>query len=187
MFSDIVVPCLKGACSKEPDGYLIDEYFSIVGDILTHPKFLEMKNYHHHKMITCHFHSVYVSYMTFLLCSRLGCKTREAVRAALLHDFYLYDWHITKHDTLHAWYHPKMAVLNAEKYIGELSDLQKDMIHSHMWPLHFMPPKSREGMVLTFSDKLCTHMDMYKQSYRFLPVYYQIERRVLLADTDNGC
>lgn len=157
----------------------IEEYIGIVGDILNNPRFSEMKAYHHHKTITCHFHSVYVSYLTFRLSSALGCSTEEATRAALLHDFYLYDWHITKHDTLHAWYHPRMAVLNAEEYVGALSDKQKSMIKRHMWPLYLLPPDSKEGMILTLVDKYCTNMDMFKQSYKFLPIYFEIDKERL--------
>lgn len=160
----------------------IEMYCNTVGDILAHPKFEEMKKYRHHKTITCHFHSVFVSFLTFKISTLLGCNAEEATRAAILHDFYLYDWHITKHDTLHAWYHPRMAVLNAEEYIGMLTDRQKNMIISHMWPMHLLPPKSKEGMILTLVDKYCTNMDMFKQSYKFLPIYFAVEREI----TDNA-
>lgn len=149
----------------------IDGYILVVGDILNHEKVIEMKKYNHHKYIDCHFHSVFVSYITYKVSTMLSCNVREATRAALLHDFYLYDWHITKHDELHAWYHPKMAKLNAEKYFGHLSPMQSDMILSHMWPLHVMPPKSKEGMILTFADKYCTNFDLVGASDKFRAVY----------------
>ena len=79
-----------------------------------------------------------------------------------------------------------MAVLNTEKYVGHLNDKQKNMILSHMWPLHILPPKSREGMILTLVDKYCTNMDMLKKSGKFLPVYYEIERQVQ-SNADAQC
>lgn len=155
----------------------IEGYCSEVGDLLGNEKVLEMKKYNHHGKISTHFHSVYVSYLSYKIGTRLGVDTRELVRAALLHDLYLYDWHIEKHEEKHAWYHPKMAVKNAEKYVEPLSDKQKDMIYSHMWPLHLMPPKSKEGFVLTFVDKHCANMDIFGLSGSFMPIYNEILKR----------
>ena len=102
----------------------------------------------------------------------------ETARAAALHDFYLYDWYLTKHDELHAWYHPKIALINSEMYFGKMSETQTDMILSHMWPLHIKPPKTREGMILTMVDKYCTSADMLKLSKKFLPLYERINREI---------
>lgn len=156
----------------------IKGFCETVGDILTHPRFNEMREYHHHKEIDCHFHSVFVAYLTYKICRFTSCNTEEATRAAILHDFYLYDWHITKHDELHAWYHPKQAKINAEKYFGSLTPKQEDMILAHMWPLHLMPPRSKEGMVLTMADKICTNLDLMKLSEKFLPIYHEIDKEM---------
>lgn len=165
-------------CNVENEKEWIEGYCSVVGDILNHPKYELLRGFNHHKIISCHFHSVYVSFLTYKISTLLGCDVIEATRAAALHDFYLYDWHITKHDEFHAWYHPKMAVINSQVYFEQLSKKQTDMILSHMWPLHLMPPKSREGMILTMVDKYCTSMDMFRQSKRFLPVYHEIDKEV---------
>lgn len=149
-----------------------------VGDILSHPKYRQMMSFDHHKPVSCHYHSVFVAYLTFKVSTVLGCDPVETARAAALHDFYLYDWYLTKHDELHAWYHPKMAVINAQTYFGKLSDRQTDMILSHMWPLHPVPPKTREGMILTLIDKYCTSADMLKLSSKFRPLYDEINREI---------
>ncbi len=153
-------------------------YIAAVGDILSHPKYIQMKGFDHHKPVSCHFHSVFVSYLTYKISLELGLDAVETARAAALHDFYLYDWYLTKHDELHAWYHPKIAVINAETYFEKLSDTQTDMILSHMWPLHPRPPRTREGMVLTMVDKYCTSADMLKLSRKFLPLYEIINREI---------
>ena len=160
------------------EGAWIKAYTEAVGDILCHPKYQQLKLFDHHKPVSCHFHSVFVSYLVFKISSSLDCNPVETARAAALHDFYLYDWYLTKHDELHAWYHPKMAVINAETYFGRLSDMQRDMILSHMWPLHPMPPSSREGVILTLVDKYCTSADVLKLSRRFLPLYEIINTEV---------
>ena len=161
---------------KETD--YIKDFCSIGADILSHERYTEMKGYNHHGEVSCHFHSVFVAYITYKTCCFTDCNTVEATRAALLHDFYLYDWHIVKHDEYHAFYHPKEARKNAEKYFGALTNLQKDMILSHMWPLHLMPPKYKEGMVLTFADKICAQLDFMKFSEKFKPIYARINETI---------
>ena len=156
----------------------VEAYIDAVGDILSHPKYQQLKSFDHHKPVSCHFHSVFVSFLTFRISSELGCDAVETARAAALHDFYLYDWYLTKHDELHAWYHPKIALINSEMYFGKMSETQTDMILSHMWPLHIKPPKTREGMILTMVDKYCTSADMLKLSKKFLPLYERINREI---------
>lgn len=155
--------------------YII-EYCKILEDLLNHPKVKEMKKYPHHRNIDTHFHSVYVSYNVFKISKKLNLDFKEITRAALLHDFYLYDWHITKHEEKHAWYHPKQAVKNTQKYIGNLSEMQKEMILYHMWPLA-KTPRSIGGFILTFCDKHCANMDLVGLSKSFLPIYNEIIKR----------
>lgn len=154
----------------------IIEYCAAVEDLLRHEKVKEMKNYPHHGKIDTHFHSVYVSFHVFKISKALGLDFRSITRAALLHDFYLYDWHTTKHEEMHAWYHPKEAVKNAEKYFGELSDMQKEMILHHMWPLA-KTPRTIGGAILTMCDKHCANMDLAGLSKSFLPIYNEITKR----------
>ena len=150
-------------------------YCEAVGDLLTHEKVQQMRRYPHHKPVDTLYHSVYVSFLTYRICTAMHWRAREAPRAALLHDFYLYNWYVDKHEEGHAWYHPKEAVKNAEHYFGPLTPMQRDMILSHMWPLHLMPPRSREGMALTFADKVGAVRDFLRLSKRFEPVYTCIE------------
>lgn len=165
-------------CMHIKEAKIIDEYYKIVEDLLRHKKVQQMKQYYHHGKISTHFHCVYVSYTVYKVCCRLQLSAYETTRAALLHDFYLYDWHITKHDEKHAWYHPKAAVKNIEKYIGPLSDVQRNMILCHMWPLHPAAPKSIGGFVLTFADKHCADMELLGFSHKFEPIYNHIMERI---------
>ena len=75
---------------------------------------------------------------------------------------------------------------NAERYFGPLTEKQKNMILSHMWPLFVEPPKSREAYVLTFTDKIGATRDLLGLSQRFSPTYACIEselkRRGLLTE-----
>ena len=156
-------------------------YCAVVGDLLRHEKVREMHQYPHHRDVDTLYHSVCVSYLTYKICEKMHWHPKEATRAALLHDFYLYNWYTDKHDEWHAVLHPKMACKNAEHYFGALTPRQEDMILCHMWPLHLAPPHSREGFVLTFADKVCAVRDLIGTSKSFAPVYERI-----FSEVDHG-
>lgn len=142
----------------EREDYCEDsDYIDCVRDILDSPVFQSMDNYIQHGDTTCKAHCIKVSYMGYCICRRLGWNYREVARAGLLHDLFLYDWHTHAKETgehFHGYTHPRKALNNAEKYF-ELTHIEKDIILRHMWPLTPIPPKSREGMVIVYSDKFC--------------------------------
>lgn len=159
----------------------IDEYINLTNDLLSDELVESMKNYRHHQDTNTHFHSVYVSYTVMKMCNALNViNTREIVRASLLHDFYLYQWYTEKHDEYHIWYHPKEAVKNIEEHFGKLTEVQKNMILSHMFPTCVEFPKSKGAWLLTLADKKCATEDYITHSVRFKDVYEEIDRRVRL-------
>lgn len=163
-------------------------YCDMVEDLWRHEKVQEMQKYPHHKVVNTLRHSVYVSFLTYRVCAALHWHVREATRAALLHDFYLYNWYLEKHDEYHVWYHPKTAVQNIERYFGTLTPMQRDMVLSHMWPLHLQPPKTREGFVLTFADKIGATQDLLGLSRRFSSTYALIETEMKRrGDFSDNC
>lgn len=92
--------------------------------------------------------------------NRLGirCQERDLVRGALLHDYFLYDWHGTPsgdHRRLHGFFHPGVALRNASREYA-LSERERDIIAKHMWPLTFWPPLCREAWIVTAADKYCS-------------------------------
>ena len=156
----------------------IDEFVAITGDLLSDELVKSMKSYRHHGDITTHYHSVYVSYNVMKVCEKMSVEnTREIVRAALLHDFYLYEWYTEKHEENHIYYHPKQSVKNIEEHFGKLTPVQKNMILSHMFPTCVELPKYRGSWILTLTDKRCATADYIKLSEKFRPVYDEIERR----------
>ncbi|MGN0528355.1 MAG: HD domain-containing protein [Eubacterium sp.] len=152
----------------------INRFICINGDLLKNEYVKSMKKYNHHGKISTHFHSVYVAYTVMKICDSLNIDSDDIVRAALLHDFYLYDWHTDKHSEKHAWYHPKASVRNIEEYLFPLSDMQRDMILCHMWPLHPAPPKYTGGWILTLADKHCANEDVLGTSKKFREIYDEI-------------
>lgn len=133
-------------------------YLECVRDILEHPAFQSMDQYIQHGGTTCLEHCLRVSYMSYLICRRKGLHFCEAARGGLLHDLFLYNWHVHGRETgehFHGFTHPRTALENAEKYFS-LTEREKNLILRHMWPLTPLPPKYREGYVVIYADKLCS-------------------------------
>lgn len=134
-----------------------EEYLECVGDILAHPVFQSMDQYFQHGNTTCKTHCIQVSYLSFKICRSRGWDYRSAARAGLLHDLFLYDWHTHARETgehFHGFTHPKKAMNNAVHYFG-ISEMEKNLILRHMWPLTPIPPRYIEGYVVLCADKFC--------------------------------
>ena len=102
-------------------------------------------------------HSLAVALMCLTINEFLHLKLNERrlIRGALLHDYFLYDWHVKdKSDRLHGFRHPYFALENARKEY-ELDPILEDMIVKHMFPLIPIPPKYKESWVLCIADKIC--------------------------------
>lgn len=156
----------------------INKYLEYTGDLLSDSKVKSMEKFHHHKAITTHFHSVYVSYTVLKMAEKMKLENaREITRAALLHDFYLYEWYTEKHEEYHITYHPKESVKNIEEHFGKLTDYQRNMILSHMFPMGVQRPKNIGAWLLTLADKHCASEDYFHTSDKFIPVYEEINRR----------
>ena len=92
----------------------------------------------------------YISYRL-----KLSVHEEELIRGALLHDYFIYDWHETSwKNSIHGFTHPTTALKEASRDF-RLSRIEKDMIKHHMFPLTVRPPRSREGKILCVADKLC--------------------------------
>ena len=135
------------------------------GELLESEDVLSMDSFIQHADVTCFQHCLDVAFTSFWLCEKLNLKMdrRSLIRGALLHDFFLYDWH-EKSDRkgLHGFTHPKAALKNAEERFS-LNDKERDIIVKHMWPLTPVPPKYRESYLVGLADKLCSlHEILYR-------------------------
>ena len=131
------------------------QYMDIVKDILSSDIFKKLAGFVQHGSTSTMEHSINVSYTTYLVCKKLNLDYKSAARAALLHDYYLYDWHRPANEIgahFHGFTHPYTAAKNAKKYFG-ITDKEAGMIKTHMFPFTPIPPLSREGWVLTMADK----------------------------------
>ena len=94
----------------------------------------------------------------------IPCEKKELIRGALLHDYFLYDWHSPDHVSphkLHGFYHPGRALKNAQREY-ELTPREQDIIKKHMWPLTISAvPMCREAWIVTMADKWCSLMETF--------------------------
>ena len=108
-------------------------------------------------------HSLHVTYESCLFAERyhLPVDYSALIRGALLHDYFLYDWHksdeLNPH-RLHGFFHPSRSLQNAQKEYN-LTARQRDIIIKHMWPLTVIPPMCREAWIVTSADKFCSLME----------------------------
>ena len=87
------------------------------------------------------------------------------VRGALLHDYFLYDWHIRIEVIGCMDLHTRRQLWTMQKDFY-LTDIEEDLILHHMFPLTLIPPKTTEGMVLCIADKLCTVYEIFTESIK---------------------
>ena len=133
-------------------------------DILNSDNFNSTKRHLQHGSMTVHKHCMDVARYSLLLNNKLGlkCNKHDLIRGALLHDYFLYDWHdkeyLSQRKRLHGFWHPGIALRNAEKEY-KLNDTQREIIKKHMWPLSVVPPTCREAWVVTAADKYCSLME----------------------------
>ncbi len=147
-----------------------EQYLSIVNDILEHDEFMKTKDIMHHGM-NRYDHSVRVSYYSYKLSKMLKLDYRGAARAGLLHDFFLVDNEALniKEKLATLVNHPKYAVAYSSKFF-ELSDKEKDMILTHMFPIAITKvPKYMESWVVDTVDNAVSICEaLYCRKGRFL-------------------
>lgn len=116
------------------------------------------KHFIQHGSISVYSHCISVAVMSVRIACIFGIKIdrKSLIRGALLHDYFLYDWH-NEDGGAHKWHgftHPKTALENARQDF-KLSKVESDIIVHHMFPLVPIPPKSREAWIVCLSDKIC--------------------------------
>ncbi len=144
-----------------PASELDASYLKCIQDLASHEKVQSMKKYMQHKNIDCFEHCLHVSYGSYCICRKLGLDWRSAARGGLLHDFFLYDWHLKKRTgikELHGFKHPDIAMSNAMHYFN-INKTERDIIYNHMWPLTFRLPQYKETYIIVMVDKYCALME----------------------------
>lgn len=142
-------------------------FFTKVEELLSLKEVKRLDEFPQHGKVTRLEHSIYVAYLSYSMCRRLKLKADydSLIRGALLHDYFLYDWHEKGvSPKWHGFHHPYLAYENARK-LFDLNAIETDIIKNHMWPLTlFRIPRHRESVMVCMADKVSailetTHLD----------------------------
>ncbi|MDR2521144.1 MAG: hypothetical protein LBC72_01135 [Spirochaetaceae bacterium] len=133
-----------------------ESFNDLAGDIIQSEKFAECKAFIQHGNVSVFTHCILVARLSWRAARFFNLPDRRSlVRAALLHDFFLYDWHTPeKMWSLHGWTHPTTAAENAREFF-DISEKEYSLIQTHMWPwtpLHL--PRHAEGWIICLADKV---------------------------------
>ncbi len=151
-----------------------EEWFQYVKEILLNDEFQKRKLFPHHHNMSVWDHSILVSFRSFLMARLFNADLRICAIAGLLHDFYPWSWLYsedleelddgkylievrTKHPLFkrHGFTHAKAAAENYIKYFPELENKRiTNAIKRHMFPLNIIPPRYKEGFIITTVDKI---------------------------------
>lgn len=150
---------------------VIEEYGN---EILNNSNMIKSKEYMQHGTTSVFDHSLNVTMMCLKIVNilKINIDTKSLIRGALLHDYFLYDWHV-KDEThqLHGFKHAKIALNNACKEF-ELNEIEKNMIYTHMFPLNLRIPKYKESIILCIADKICASKEVLEVSLEKLKLIY---------------
>ena len=127
------------------------------GAILSAAAASAQKNYIQHGTTSVYLHCLNVAYISLRLALffRLRLNYRALMRGALLHDYFLYDWHVPSETHRgHGFTHAHTALRNASRDFT-LNAVERDVIARHMFPLNLTPPRYRESVLVCLADKFC--------------------------------
>jgi uncharacterized protein len=141
-----------------------EEFLALAKPILLDPEYQTLKGYIAHSDFTVYDHSLLVAERSFLYAKKkhLVLDYSSLVRGALLHDYYLYDWHKShKGHRLHGFRHPAWGLHNAMlRY--DLNPVERNIIRSHMFPLTFCHwPHFREAWIVFHFD----HVEAWHETF----------------------
>ena len=141
------------------------EVYSYGKDILKFNNVKKEKEFIQHGNVSVYKHTIIVAINCLKYTDKrnINVDRRSLVRGALLHDYFLYDWHEKNGGhRLHGFTHAKKALKNAERDF-KLNDIEKNMILCHMFPMNLRIPKYKESKILCLIDKICAINDIVKK------------------------
>ena len=141
---------------------LKEEIYFIIEKLENDGGYVATKNYYQHGNTTVYEHCVNVALVSCRIVKCFHCKVdkRALIYGALLHDYYLYDWHEKDSShRFHGFHHAKKALENAEKEFC-LNEIEKNIIVRHMFPLTLIPPSTKEAWIVCIADKWCATVEI---------------------------
>lgn len=138
----------------------LDEVELVARDLEARGRFGLTRGFIQHGDVTVHEHVISVARTGLAMAGfleRLGTRIDRTslIRGALLHDYFLYDWHVPDPSHhLHGFTHPAAALARAEEDFV-LTPRERNIIARHMFPLVPIPPTCREAWLVCLADKVC--------------------------------
>ncbi len=134
-----------------------EEMDRVLSEVRSSRKVQEMKRFIQHGRVTTYEHCMSVARLSYRINSKFSLHSdlKVLLVGAMLHDFYLYDWHDFDNGEhlLHGFTHPMAASSNAKKYFN-IDDRTGKVISCHMWPFNPVRiPTSREAWIVCIADK----------------------------------
>ncbi|NLM12291.1 MAG: phosphohydrolase [Epulopiscium sp.] len=146
------------------------QFLELIKDYYQSDLIKQMDKHIYHGTTTTLEHCKNVAWISYLINEKLhlNADEKELIEAAMLHDFYFYDWNdgepIRKKVGLDC---PDITCDNAVKDFG-IDEKERETIRSHMWPLNITKiPKSKEALIICFADKYCALIERIRSSKYF--------------------
>ena len=137
----------------------VDVIRNTISPYLKNESVQKMKDYMQHGHVSTFQHSINVVVISYMIAKIWNWKVDLSVLlvGALLHDFYLYDYHTgrIRDNGIHGFIHPVTAKENAIEHF-ELTGKELNVIESHMFPLTITKwPRCKEAIIVSIADKYC--------------------------------
>lgn len=164
------------------------EFFAFAHDVIDAGRLRLEARFVQHGSTSTLLHSIAVAAHAEAMAYAMGYTARldEVRRAALLHDYYLYDWHEGGPQAAgHATRHAGRALKNALADYPDLTVRERDAIRCHMFPVTPVPPRYGVGWLVTCADKLCATRETFVRVGLAYPRLRQLCARYM-PDVDLG-
>ena len=132
-------------------------FYDTLEELCKQSRLLESHRYMQHGDTSVFRHSVSVAYFSYYLALKMNAPVdiHSLIRGALLHDYFLYDWHEKNAGhRFHGFIHAGRALQNAKNDF-ELTRREENIISRHMFPLNIVPPMCKEAWLVCLADKIC--------------------------------
>ena len=132
-------------------------FWEEVRQVCSSSRMNKSRTFYQHGKINIYVHSLRVAYICYYWVKKyhLHVDEKALIRGALLHDYFLYDWHDKEHEHKrpHGFFHPSAALCNAKQDFI-LTRKEENIIQRHMFPLTLIPPGCKEAWLVCMADKV---------------------------------
>lgn len=141
-------------------------FWEEVRQVCSSSRMNKSRTFYQHGKINIYVHSLRVAYICYYWVKKyhLHVDEKALIRGALLHDYFLYDWHDKEHEHKrpHGFFHPSAALCNAKQDFI-LTRKEENIIQRHMFPLTLISPGCKEAWLVCMADKVCSTRETVRE------------------------